>query len=808
MHWLSGLARVWSMWLFGGSTPANADLAEKTKPAVTLPCLLTLAQTAGAAFVESLKDFAEQEQTRWVEERRKLEELRVRLQRKADKLTEDCQRFEEERLRYGPGSACDDDVVALNVGGEARVSVTRSTLTQCQGSMLAAAFSGRWDLRKDDNGEIFIDCSPKLFLPLVEHLRQRAKEKPDKPPALPPPCFEDPVADEQFVDMLRYYGVLDWVYRQRPVEIQVEKGDYCYSVLPPVPQDTNKALIEMRGMHVVIPRGWYVLGVADANFDEALKELTRHPFGCGVFVMHDKPGGESNYTSSSSRYCGYRTCLSTSGDAGSKFETPPRWFEWVSGDGREMRFAGSSYRLVICRRVGAGSWPARRFAIAEPRAPPPPSAPPLAPALAPADEEVLAKEASGFVAGRPGRMATTEFYIGGSDVETSPTCEEAADEAIPIELPVAELVAAKPPATEPRPARCGKTRPEEQEGGRPKVAAEPPAAEPRPSRGGKTPTEAKSRRDKKTVALGASAAAAVAPPASVAASGAKQRDAEVPKEDAAAVEAMPEVAAFDEARADSASESAVIGTMEARAAAERDARAKTEATSRTSAEAAIKICAEVEAKAKQEEHSNSIAPAKVRSEAIVEDRAKAEAVASFSAKADSNAGATMKARDVADRTARADALEDTTTRIVEEVRAAVAAASMAEAPKVDALSAVKTLGSGVLELEGGWKATNAAAPISPRSEAPEANAKPRKTPEEERDEAMLHNLVRDAHPAWTATKVIHALTKLTRVGITSPVTLAGVVSVDGELNRRLAEAGLRSFRDESLAALKMRACGE
>merc|ERR1719269_144756 len=59
--------------------------------------------------------------------------------------------------------------------------------------------------------------------------------------------------------MLRYYGVLDWVYGQRPVNFQVRVGCYDYSVLPPQPPDMGQALNEMRNFAVTVPRGWQVL---------------------------------------------------------------------------------------------------------------------------------------------------------------------------------------------------------------------------------------------------------------------------------------------------------------------------------------------------------------------------------------------------------------------------------------------------------------------------------------------------------------------------------------------------------------------
>merc|ERR1719277_187862 len=152
--------------------------------------------------------------------------------------------FEEEKLRYAPGGSERSQAVALNVGGVAQLSVSRRTFTQCEDSMLAASFGGNWDLPTDPEGRVFVDFSPDVFLPLVEHLRQRRIEDPMGAPTPPPPPFADSVTDERFLDMLRHYGVLDWVYRQQPVQHQVRIGEYSYAVLPPQPPETARTLNE------------------------------------------------------------------------------------------------------------------------------------------------------------------------------------------------------------------------------------------------------------------------------------------------------------------------------------------------------------------------------------------------------------------------------------------------------------------------------------------------------------------------------------------------------------------------------------
>lgn len=371
--------------------------------------LCRLAWDAGGVFAATLESYARQEMARWRTEFDKLEKVADQL-REAKRLLEEERRvFEEEKLRFGPlKSDGGSDVVDLNVGGKETVTVSRAALTQCKGSFLAAGFSGRWDseLPKDAQGRIFIDFPPEIFMPLVNHLRLRRIEDAPTPP---PPPLGDPATDELFLEMLQHFGILDWLYRQRGVDegCQVRVGEYSYSVLPPQRPATGSALTEMRGAKVVVPRGWSVLSSEHEGFEDVIRELTRHSWGCGVLLVHErggadgKAGGEDNAADGSApedateeleittqqgpfprlpgpqapqapppaapaeqssgpggqlgaargSFCGYRTKLSQSGPAGSKFQNPPRWFEAVEEGGRRFAFVGSSYRLVIRTRA-------------------------------------------------------------------------------------------------------------------------------------------------------------------------------------------------------------------------------------------------------------------------------------------------------------------------------------------------------------------------------------------------------------------------------------------------------------------------
>jgi len=247
------------------------------------------------------------------------------------------------------------DMMHLNVGGQEKIRISRSALTQCEGSRMASDFSrsGEKSMPKDEDGRIFVSFSPTIFIPLVEHLRTRHIEAVQAQPTRgqasarqspPPPPFANPRLEDEYVDMLRYYGVLDWVYRQRSVEFQVRIDDYDYSVLPAQPPDMGQVLNEMRDFTVTVPRGWQVLTDADENFDQVIWELTKRCWGTSVLITKQALGN----------YEGYHTQLSQTGIAGSKVahgEAPARWFQSVTDAGRKLKFGNASCRVVIFSRA-------------------------------------------------------------------------------------------------------------------------------------------------------------------------------------------------------------------------------------------------------------------------------------------------------------------------------------------------------------------------------------------------------------------------------------------------------------------------
>eukprot|EP00574_Skeletonema_japonicum_P013878 CAMPEP_0201716398 /NCGR_PEP_ID=MMETSP0593-20130828/2375_1 /ASSEMBLY_ACC=CAM_ASM_000672 /TAXON_ID=267983 /ORGANISM="Skeletonema japonicum, Strain CCMP2506" /LENGTH=336 /DNA_ID=CAMNT_0048206189 /DNA_START=1051 /DNA_END=2061 /DNA_ORIENTATION=+ len=110
-----------------------------------------------------------------------------------------------------PSMGNDNDVIQLNVGGRTNIAVLRSLLTQFEGSMLAAKFSGRWDdsMEKDRDGNIFVDQDPDNFMILIDYLRMRMNNqlKHVLVNHRPNPTYK-------LCTMLEYYNLMPGVYSQ------------------------------------------------------------------------------------------------------------------------------------------------------------------------------------------------------------------------------------------------------------------------------------------------------------------------------------------------------------------------------------------------------------------------------------------------------------------------------------------------------------------------------------------------------------------------------------------------------------------
>ncbi|UJR23037.1 hypothetical protein I4U23_026063 [Adineta vaga] len=131
-----------------------------------------------------------------------------RYQTKRDQLREERRLWDEERAALEKLVSSASSIVNLNVGGE-KISTTRHTLTQPEGSLLAAMFSGKLDhkLTKDSTGCIFLDYDPALFKCLLNQLRTWSDpgvKRVIRPPAGHEQAFFDLLyllkIDERFID--------------------------------------------------------------------------------------------------------------------------------------------------------------------------------------------------------------------------------------------------------------------------------------------------------------------------------------------------------------------------------------------------------------------------------------------------------------------------------------------------------------------------------------------------------------------------------------------------------------------------------
>eukprot|EP00928_Gymnodinium_smaydae_P086749 TRINITY_DN71187_c0_g1_i1.p1 TRINITY_DN71187_c0_g1~~TRINITY_DN71187_c0_g1_i1.p1 ORF type:complete len:624 (-),score=152.28 TRINITY_DN71187_c0_g1_i1:172-2043(-) len=144
--------------------------------------------------------------------RRAREEVQAMLQEvnelrcEQEELVVACDALRWEKRAMSTAGTAHDDVFVISLGGEHEVSVKRATLCIVESSMLACMFSGRWDsnLPRDAKGRVHLDVSPKIFCPILEHLRALAAEGPSTraPPPRAPPGLES-----EFEQALSYWGL-------------------------------------------------------------------------------------------------------------------------------------------------------------------------------------------------------------------------------------------------------------------------------------------------------------------------------------------------------------------------------------------------------------------------------------------------------------------------------------------------------------------------------------------------------------------------------------------------------------------------
>jgi hypothetical protein len=121
------------------------------------------------------------------------------------KMKAEVEAYNAEKQKMKPFEVSDDDIIDLNVGGH-KLTTTRSTLCQVEGSLLASMFSGRWEdgLKRDKDGAIFFDFNPQYFVIILGYLRARKIATPENPVPVPK------VPEEQtkhFNDLVQYRGL-------------------------------------------------------------------------------------------------------------------------------------------------------------------------------------------------------------------------------------------------------------------------------------------------------------------------------------------------------------------------------------------------------------------------------------------------------------------------------------------------------------------------------------------------------------------------------------------------------------------------
>ena len=115
--------------------------------------------------------------------------------------------YNTEKERMATVSVRDDDIIHLNIGG-LKMTTTRSTLCQVEGSLLASMFRGRWEdsVQRDQDGAVFLDFNPQHFSVILNYLRVKKISSPEDPAPLPN-VPED--QKTEFNILVKYLGLSD-----------------------------------------------------------------------------------------------------------------------------------------------------------------------------------------------------------------------------------------------------------------------------------------------------------------------------------------------------------------------------------------------------------------------------------------------------------------------------------------------------------------------------------------------------------------------------------------------------------------------
>ena len=128
-----------------------------------------------------------------------------RIEAKRQEVESQEKALNEERQRMMQILVKDDDVISLNIGGK-NMAASRSTLCQVEGSLIASMFSGRWEdrLKKDKQGNVFLDFNPDCFKLILNYLRAKKIETPRSQAKKPKPPEEE---RSNYWNLVEYLGL-------------------------------------------------------------------------------------------------------------------------------------------------------------------------------------------------------------------------------------------------------------------------------------------------------------------------------------------------------------------------------------------------------------------------------------------------------------------------------------------------------------------------------------------------------------------------------------------------------------------------
>lgn len=234
------------------------------------------------------------------------------------------------------------DTVLLNIGGRAFQAVSRSALTQCRDSILAAQLDS---LPRDAEGRVVIDARPEVFVPLVQHLIARHCETSAGVEASPAPDLGDLGLDRQFSALLQRLGLQDWVLRRETVRATLSVRGGIYAVLPSRHPSEATSWAEMGGQIVTVPYGWAPLSIEDEEFEATIEELTAHGWGASVLFARSPSGSEAGFHKFFTQIC------PEDAEARQRVAANARLFEVQSPGALQFRFAGAASGRLLIRKL-------------------------------------------------------------------------------------------------------------------------------------------------------------------------------------------------------------------------------------------------------------------------------------------------------------------------------------------------------------------------------------------------------------------------------------------------------------------------